>query len=147
MFHIHIHRRRHMGLVHSSFKAFRYRLWRPIRAIRAMGTDFSMTFEFEFSRDCQISTCALPSIRSIPLPHLRQGLTLIFYQATIVAQRPFTTMAIIEEIFEEETPQTKTAHQDAKVEELNIATSMEKLELTEDDVGCICVHFISDLHA
>ncbi|KAF9309469.1 hypothetical protein BG003_009713 [Podila horticola] len=42
-------------------------------------------------------------------------------------------MAIIEEIFEEETPQTKTAHQDAKVEELNIATSMEKLELTEDD--------------
>ncbi|KAF9327623.1 cytochrome c oxidase subunit 1 [Podila minutissima] len=42
-------------------------------------------------------------------------------------------MAIIEEIIEDEVPQTKTAHQDAKVEELNIAASMEKLELTEDE--------------
>ncbi|KAG0033914.1 cytochrome c oxidase subunit 1 [Podila clonocystis] len=42
-------------------------------------------------------------------------------------------MAIIEEIIEDEVPQTKTAPQDAKVEELNIAASMEKLELTEDE--------------
>ncbi|KAF9393099.1 hypothetical protein CPB97_000001 [Podila verticillata] len=42
-------------------------------------------------------------------------------------------MAIIEEIIEDEVPQTETTHQDAKVEELNIAASMEKLELTEDE--------------
>ncbi|KAG0098135.1 hypothetical protein BGZ93_001058 [Podila epicladia] len=42
-------------------------------------------------------------------------------------------MAIIEEIIEDEVPQTKPAHHDAKVEDLNIAAPMEKLELTEDE--------------
>jgi hypothetical protein len=81
------------------------------------------------------------------LPHLLQGLTVFDFllSTTIVAQHTFTTMAIIEEIIEEEVPQTKTAHQDAKVEELNIAASMEKLELTEDEVRFICMYFISDI--
>lgn len=71
-----------------------------------------------------------------PLPHLLLGFTFfgLLSSTTIVAHHAFTAMAIIEEIIEDEAPQTKTAHQDAKVEELNIAASMEKLELTEDEV-------------
>ena len=88
---------------------------------------------------------ALSSIRSLftfATPSLFPWASFLL-STTNVAQRTFTTMAIIEEIIEDEVPQTETAHQDAKVEELNIAASMEKLELTEDEVRLNAVPFLT----